>query len=174
MRSYYTSSDKLISTGRQALTPISDSLYPYMVKHHDYRLVKKVLHILEPIIIVFCAVIFVFAHPLCAFAFGKGFRPTGDVLRVMLPAAVITLPSYICGFPMLSSMGLAKHANTSTIFGSVIHVINLAVLYLTGNLNMITLGAAMSVAELLIFCYRLCVIYRHRDRLKGGTNVQTP
>ncbi|MBQ5468518.1 MAG: hypothetical protein IIT62_06380, partial [Oscillospiraceae bacterium] len=71
-------------------------------------------------------------------------------------------------------MGLAKHANNSTIFGSVIHVINLAVLYLTGNLNMITLGAAMSVAELLIFCYRLCVIYRHRDRLKGGTNVQTP
>lgn len=174
VRSYYTSSDKLISTGRQALTPISDSLYPYMVKHHDYRLVKKVLLILEPIIIVFCAVIFVFARPLCAFAFGEEFRPSGDVLRVMLPAAVITLPSYICGFPMLSSMGLAKHANNSTIFGSVIHVINLAVLYLTGNLNMITLGAAMSVAELLIFCYRLCVIYRHRDRLKGGTNVQTP
>lgn len=174
VRGYYTSSDKLISTGRQALTPISDSLYPYMVKHHDYRLVKKVLLILEPIIIVFCAVIFVFAHPLCAFAFGEDFRPTGDVLRVMLPAAVITLPSYICGFPMLSSMGLAKHANTSTIFGSIIHVINLAVLYLAGHLNMITLGAAMSVAELVIFCYRLCVIYRYRDRLKGGSNVQTP
>ena len=145
-----------------------------MVKNHDYKLVKKVLLILEPIIIFFCAVVFIFARPLCAFAFGEDFRPTGDVLRVMLPAAVITLPSYICGFPMLSSMGLAKHANNSTIFGSVIHVVNLTLLYLTGNLNMITLGAAMSVAELLIFGYRLFIIYRYRDRLKGEPNVETP
>lgn len=173
VRSYYTTSDKLINTGRQAMSPISDSLYPYMVKHHDYRLVKKVLLVLEPIIIVFCGVVFVFAPQLCALLFGEDFRPSGDVLRVMLPAAAITLPNYICGYPMLSSMGLAKHANTSTIFGSIIHVINLGLLFLTGHLNMITLGAAMSVAELLIFCYRLVVIYRHRDRLKGAPNEQT-
>ena len=85
----------------------------------------------------------------------------------MLPTAVVILPSYICGFPMLSSMGLAKHANYSTVFGSVIHVINLAILYFTGNMNMITLGAAMSVAEILIFLYRVTVIWLHRDRLKG-------
>ena len=138
-----------------------------MVKHHDYRLVKKVLMVLEPIIIVFCGIIFVFAPQICVLLFGKPFRPSGDVLRVMLPAAVITLPSYICGYPMLSSMGLAKHANNSTVFGSIIHVINLLILYLTGHLNMITLGAAMSVAEIIIFLYRVIVIWKYRDRLKG-------
>ena len=166
VRSYYASADKLMSTGKQGLQPISDSLYPYMVKHHDYRLVRKVLLILEPIIIAFCAVMFVIAPQFCTFFFGEGFAPAGDVLRVMLPTAVVLLPSYICGFPMLSSMGLAKHANYSTIFGSVIHLINLAVLYKTGNMNMITLGAAMSVAETLILLYRLFIIWKYRDRLK--------
>ena len=90
----------------------------------------------------------------------------------MLPTAVVILPSYICGFPMLSSMGLAKHANYSTIFGSVLHLINLAILYFTGNMNMITLGAAMSVAETLILCYRLVVIWLHRDRLKEDAHVE--
>ena len=90
----------------------------------------------------------------------------------MLPSAVIILPNYICGFPMLSSMGLAKHANTSTIVGSVIHVMNLLILYLTDSLNMITLGAAMSVAEALIFIYRLFVIFIYRDRLKGANHEQ--
>ena len=52
-----------------------------------------------------------------------------------------------------------------------IHVINLAILYFTGNMNMITLGAAMSVAEALIFGYRLVVIWLHRDRLKENANV---
>lgn len=171
VRGYYTGADKLMSTGKQACQPISDSLYPYMVKNRDYKLVKKVLLILEPIIIAFCAVMFVIAPRFCEFFFGKGYAPAGNVLRVMLPTAVIILPSYLCGFPMLSSMGLTKHANYSTIFGSVIHVINLAILYFTGNMNMITLGAAMSVAEALIFGYRLVVIWLHRDRLKENANV---
>ena len=171
VRGYYAAADKLMDTGKQALSPISDSLYPYMVKHHDYRLVKKVLLILEPIILVFCTVMFVIAPWFCEFFFGEGFAPAGKVLRVMLPTAVIILPSYICGFPMLSSMGLAKHANYSTIFGSVVHVVNLAILYFTGNMNMITLGAAMSVAEALILGYRLVVIWLHRDRLKEDQHV---
>lgn len=171
VRGYYAAADKLMDTGKQALSPISDSLYPYMVKHHDYRLVKKVLLILEPIIFAFCTVMFVIAPWFCEFFFGAGFAPAGQVLRVMLPTAVIILPSYICGFPMLSSMGLAKHANYSTIFGSVIHVINLAILYVTGHMNMITLGAAMSVAEAVILIYRLVVIWRHRDRLKEAPHV---
>lgn len=173
VRGYYTSADKLMTTGKQALTPISDSLYPYMVKHHDYRLVKKVLLILEPVILAGCAVVFIFAPQFCELLFGKEFGPAGNVLRVMLPTAVIILPSYICGFPMLSSMGLAKHANYSTVFGSVIHLINLAILYFTGNMNMITLGAAMSVAEAWILAYRLAVIWRHRDRLKENAHVHT-
>lgn len=168
VRGYYAASDKLMDTGKQALMPISDSLYPYMVKHHDYRLVKKVLLILEPIIFVFCTVMFLIAPQFCELFFGEGYAPAGKVLRVMLPTAVVLLPSYICGFPMLSSMGLAKHANYSTVFGSVIHLINLAILYFTGNMNMITLGAAMSVAEILILCYRLAVIWRHRDLLRKG------
>lgn len=170
VRGYYTSADKLMSTGKSALMPISDSLYPYMVKNRDYRLVKKVLLILEPLIFVFCALVFLFAKPFCVLLFGEDFAPAGDALRVMLPAAVIILPSYICGFPMLSSMGLSKHANYSTIFGSVIHLINLTILYLTNHMNMITLGAAMSVAEVVIFAYRLVVIWRNRDRLKEDHN----
>ena len=73
---------------------------------------------------------------------------------------------------MLSSMGLAKHANYSTIFGSIIHVINLTALYCSGHMNMYTLGLAMSIAEILILGYRLVVIWRHRDRLKGDYHEQ--
>lgn len=172
-RGLYGVANQLMDTGKNAVSPVSDSLYPYMVKNHDYKLVKKVLLIVEPLIVAFCAVVFAVAPWFCATLFGDEYRGSGDVLRVMLPTAVVILPSYICGFPMLSSMGLAKHANYSTVFGSVIHVVNLAILYFTGNMNMITLGAAMSVAETLILCYRLVVIWRHRDRLKENAHVNS-
>lgn len=163
---FYNSADKLMATGKSALTPISDSLYPYMVKNRDFKLVKKVLLVLEPCIFVFCAACFIWAEPLCLLFFGPEYGPAGNVLRAMLPVGVIVLPSYILGFPMLTAMDLTKHANYSVIFGSAVHVVNLAVLYLTGNISMITLGIAVSVAEALILGYRIAVILIHRDRLR--------
>lgn len=163
---FYTSADKLITTGKSALSPISDSLYPYMVKNRDFKLVKKVLLILEPLIFVFCAVFFVFAEPLCAFIFGAEYAPAGQVLRAMLPVGVVTLPSYILGFPMMSAMGISKHANYSVIFGSALQIVNLTILWLTGNINMVTLGISVSVAETVILLYRIVVIVKNRHLLK--------
>lgn len=161
----YTSADNLIGAAQNCMSPISDSLYPYMIKNHDYKLVKKVLMILMPIIIAGTAVVFIWAEPLCVLFFGDDFQGTGSILRAMLPIVVVILPSYICGFPMLSSMGLTKYANYSIIFGSVIHIINLTILYFSGHMNIVTLGAMVSVAETLILIFRVAVIWRHRDRL---------
>lgn len=163
--SMYTSADKLISTGKSALSPISDSLYPYMVTNKDFRMVKKVLLVLEPVIFVFCTICFIWAEPLCRMLFGKDFAPAGLVLRTMLPVGVVILPSYLCGFPTLCAMGIAKYANYSTIFGSVCQMIQLLILYLTGSISMLTLGISVSVTESLILLYRLVVIYRHRHLL---------
>lgn len=164
--SFYTSADKLITTGKSALTPISDSLYPYMVKNRDFKLVKKVLLVLEPLIVVFCVIFFVWAEPLCALIFGADFAPAGQVLRAMLPVGVVILPSYILGFPMMSAMGIAQHANYSVIFGSCMQMVNLLVLYLTGNINMVTLGITVSITETLILVYRIVAIWLHRDLLR--------
>lgn len=163
---FYTAADKLITTGKNLLSPISDSLYPYMVRHKDYKLVKKVLMVLVPAIAVFCVGAYIWAEPLCMLLLGKEYGPAGQVLRAMLPVAVVTLPNYVLGFPMLGAMGLKQYANYSVIFGSVLHVFNLLVLYFTGHMNMVTLAALVSVAETAILLFRVVVIWLHRDRLK--------
>ena len=155
---FYTSADKLITTGKSAMSPVADSLYPYMVKNRDFKL--------EPVIILGCLIVFIFAEPLCTWFFGAEYGPVAPILRVMLPILVLILPSYILGFPTLTAMGLSKHANYSVIFGSCIHVINLAVLYFSGHMNELTLAALITVAETLILGYRIVVIWKNRDLLK--------
>lgn len=164
--SFYNSANTLITAGKNGLSPISDSLYPYMARNRDFKLVKKVLLFFEPIIFVFCAAVFIWAEPLCIWFFGEGFGPTGPVLRAMLPIGVIILPSYILGFPTLTAMGLSKHANYSVVCGSAIHVCMLAMLYVTGNINMVSLGCTVSITEGIILLYRILVIFTHRDRMK--------
>lgn len=167
---YYNAADRLMTTGKSALSPISDSLYPYMVKNRDFKLVKKVLLIIEPCVIAFCICCFIWAEPLMMLIFGAEYAAAAPVLRAMLPVGAIILPSYILGFPTLTAMGLTEHANYSVIFGSVVHVVNLGILYFTGNISMLTLGCAVSIAEALILGYRVVIIWRHRDLLRKERN----
>ena len=159
---YYTSADKLVSTAKSGLSPIADSLYPYMIGTHDYKMAKRILWILEPLISIVCVILFIFAEPLCIWFFGYEYRETANVLRALLPIVIFTLPNYIMGFPVLGAMGLSKYANYSIIFASSIHIINLFVLYTGGLLNIMTLGILASVAEGLILFYRIVVIIKNR------------
>lgn len=168
MTAFYTSADKLVSTAKSGLSPISDSMYPYMVKHKDFKMVKKVLLLLEPIIIVGCVVLFIWAVPICTWFFGDEYVQTAYALRALLPVVVVILPSYIFGFPVLGAMGLNKYANYSVIFASIIHVVNLIVLYALGIMNIITLGIATSVAEVMVLSYRLIVVIKFRSKLTEG------
>lgn len=159
---YYTSANKLITAGKNGLSPVADSLYPYMAKHRDFKLVKKVLLVAEPVIFFFCAVVFIIAEPFCVWFFGEEFREAGNVLRAMLPVGVVIFPSYVLGFPMMTAMGISKHANYSTIFGSVFHLALLGVLFVVGQINMMTLAISVSATETVILLYRMVVIYKNR------------
>lgn len=170
MTAYYTSADKIVSTAKGGMSPISDSLYPYMVRHRDFKIVRKILLVLEPVIIAGCTLVFIYARPLCIWFFGNEYEATALILRALLPVVAIVLPSYIFGFPMLGAMGLNRYANYSILFGSCIHVCNLLVLYLFGYMNMVTLGIATSITEALILIYRVVVVIRYKRRYlhQGG------
>ena len=85
----------------------------------------------------------------------------------MLPVVAIILPSYILGFPTLSAMGLSRYANYSVVFGSILHILNLLVLYFSGHLNMVTLGCLVSIAEGAILLFRIIVIWRNRELMRS-------
>ena len=166
MVGYYNVADKLMVTGKNVLCPISDSLYPYMVRNRDFKLVKKILLLLEPLIIAFCVAVFVWAEPLIVLVFGPDYGDAAPALRAMLPAGIMILPSYVLGYPVMTALGKTEHANYSLIFSSLCHFLLLAVLFMMGNLNMVTLAATVSVAETLTLAYRIMVILRNKHLLR--------
>lgn len=166
LTAYYTAGDKLISTAKNGLSPISDSLYPYMVRNKDFKLIKKVLLIIEPIIVLGCAILFVIAEPFCVWFFGSEYAEAGDVLRSLLPVVIVILPSYIFGFPVLGAMGINKYANYSVVFGSIVHIIILISLYLCNLLSLVSLGIATSITESLILLFRLIAVWKNKHLLK--------
>ncbi len=65
-------------------------------------------------------------------------------------------------------MGMTRYANYAVIFGSLVHVFNLALLFILAKVNMVTLGLLASAAELSILLFQIVVIYRNRGKLAAA------
>lgn len=162
---FYAASEKFLSVSKSVVSPIADSLYPYMVKNKDFRLVKKVLLATMPFILLGSGVLFVFADQICAFVFGAGYEPAGMIVRCLLPAIMVIVPSYIICFPVLVPLGLSAQANFSNFIGLCVQLVSLAFLVLTNSLTVYNVCLATSAAEVSVFLYRVLAVVRYRKGL---------
>ncbi len=167
MLGYYTSAEKIMTTAKSAFSPIADSLYPYMVKNKNYRLVKKIMLVLMPLVFVGCVILWIFAEPFCVLFLGKEYAASAEIFRVFIPVILITLPNYIFGFPILSPMGLAKYANISVVAGAVIHAVQLLILFVSGRMDAVSVGIATCITEAVILIFRISVVIIHNRKNKN-------
>jgi len=156
----YGAANTLISGGRALLLPISNSIYPYMVAQRNYKLVKKIILILEPVICLVCVFLFVFAQPVVLLVCGKQYVDSVPVFRAMLPLVIVTLPTYLFGYPVLGSLRKINIANMSVVVGSIFHLAGLFVLFYTGYLNLVAIALLAFCTECIVFAIRTIYIVR--------------
>ena len=162
----YTNADKIIGAARSGMSPIADSLYPHMMKHRNFSLIKKAMLLVYPIILLGCAFVFVFAEPLLVLWLGKEGSQVVLPLRLLIPVAVFSFPNYVLGYPTLGAMGLAKYANISVVFGTVVYLLGAGIIWLVWGINLVTLCVLTTVTEGSILAFRLVVIVKNRNLMR--------
>ena len=167
----YTNADKVIGAARSGMSPIADSLYPHMMKHRNFGLIKKAMLIVYPIILAGCAIVFVFAEPLLVFWLGEEGSQVVLPLRLLIPVAVFCFPNYVLGYPTMGAMGLAKYANISVVFGTFVYLAGATLCWFTWGIGLISLCVLTSVTEGSILAFRLVVIVKNR-KLMGTVTGQ--
>lgn len=161
----YTSANKLFGFMKIGFGPIADSLYPYMVRNRDFKLLKKILLTIMPIVIIGAIIITYFAEFLCVLILGRDFASAAPLLQLMMPILVITLPIYLLGFPTLSAMGASQAVNNSVIVASLFHICMLAILFISGSLTVVTVIYATLITELIILAYRAAAVMKYKKDL---------
>ncbi|MBC2327081.1 oligosaccharide flippase family protein [Listeria booriae] len=158
----YVASDRLIGTAKTTFSPLADSLYPYMVKNRDFRLLKKIIWMIMPPVIIICIVLSIYANECMALFLGPAFYGAGSILRLLLPIIAITPLVYMLGFPTLSPMGLAKHANLSTVVSAIVQLVGLSILFLTGTFSVQTLCMMTVLSQFTVLVYRVFIVWKNR------------
>lgn len=151
---FYSSAEKFKVLASQAASPISDSLYPYMIRTHNYKTMTLIVISMESLIILSCLILWCYSDVICTFIFGTQYKAAADLVIFFIPLIVLTLPNYVFGFPALTPLRAQKWANYSVEIAMVLQLIGLALLYFNSSLNL------YNICWLTIFSESVCFIIR--------------
>ena len=159
----YTQADVVITAARGAMTPIADSLYANTVHTRNFKVIRKTLLTLYPVVLAGCVFVFFAAPWLLTAWLGPEAGPQSVLpLRLLLPVAVFAFPNYLLGYPPLSPIGLTKHANLAVAFGTGVYLVGLLVCWVTVGIRLESLCVLSSLTEFSILAYRVVIVLRNR------------
>lgn len=142
------------------VTPIADSLYPYMVRNKDFEFLKKLILYVEPIILIGCVIAYFVSPWIIPLVFGAEYVVAPRIFRGMLLMVAIALPEYLMGYPALSAFEKFRESNIAVIIAGCIHIIGLTVLYFTEEISIMNIVYLTFVTECIVTIVRGMFLFK--------------
>lgn len=161
----YSGATRISSAGEMLLTPVTDSLYPHMINRKDYRIYRKIFFVGLVAWFGVCLLVFLFAPQVCVFILGPEYVEAGELLRILLVGTFLAFPSSMLGYPALSPIGLANHANIAILLAALVNAVLFGVLLVIDSINPYSVCAVVASSNLVISFYRGFVLLRYRARM---------
>lgn len=143
--------------------PVSDGIYPEMVKNHSIKLFSKILLIFTPLIIIGCAIVYFGASLIMFIVGGSKYTGAAYLLRVSVPLLFVLFYSILCGWPLLGAINKNKEVTFTTILGAIFQILGLIILILTHNFTLITILVLRTLSEAVILFSRLKLFLKYRS-----------
>lgn len=151
---YYSAAEQLYKGAQSLFGPVSQALYPHMAKYKNFKLFFKILKYSIVLSIIGLITGVIIGSTALQFIFGEEFRDAYPVLLIFMITFTITIPSVLLGYPFLSALGNPKAVNMSVIFGSIIQLTILSVLYFINSKQASTIVFSVLITEIFILFYR--------------------
>ena len=153
----------LISAVQSMYNPISNGIYPTMVKTKSFGLIKKVLYIFIPITIAGVIFCYFSAPMIINIINGSQYYSSVGVFRGLLLVLLFGFPAIILGWPTLGAIDREKEVTFTTILSAIIHVTGLCILILLNRFNIYSIAITRSITEFFIFILRAIYVFKYRN-----------
>ena len=166
---YWSICMQIIGTIQACYSPISDGIYPEMIRSKNINLIKKILKIFLPIITVGCIATFFLAKPVLMILGGEKYLPGVPILQMLIPNLFVGFLAIIYGWPTLGAIGKEKEATKTTIYAIMVHILLLVILILTKNFTLYTIAVVRVITEFVLFGTRYFYYRKYKELFnKGG------
>lgn len=158
---------QILSVAKALYNPITNSLYPHMIKEKDIKIIRKV-NILMIIPIILGSGLIIFGSEVVMLIIGgEKYIGAANVLRFLLPAFIFSFYSMIYGWPVLGAIGMVKETTLTTIIAAIIQILSLGLLIISNRFNLYGLAISCSISEITLFLTRYFIYYKNKMYFKA-------
>lgn len=157
---------QLIMLIQMCYGPITDGIYPEMIRNQKLALIKKIAFLFMPIVFVGCMFCYVAAPFIIRIASGNKYMAAVPIFRLLLPVLFFSFPAILCGWPALGAIGKVKQTTCTTIAAACIQVSGLAILIVGGQFTLPLVALLRGCSESLFFTMRFYLIHKYRAEFK--------
>lgn len=154
----YSSAEKLYAAANGATGIVAQAVYPYMVKHNNFKLLMQIAIGLEIVLITGTYILSFFSENLIVLLFGEEFRMANEYFKVFLIILCLSGVSMLFGYPAFSMVKKVQWANYTVIIGASLYLLGLFVLFSKNTITAINIVNLVLIIEVIVLCLRIAMI----------------
>lgn len=145
---------QIIGTIQACYSPISDGIYPEMIRTKNLNIVNKVLKIFIPIILLGCIASYFIAEVGFMLLGGEEYLHAVPIFRLLIPTLFFGFLSIIFGWPTLGAIDKVKEVTKSTVVGVVVNMVLLFLLLAINQFTLFNIAIVRNITEVVLFTIR--------------------
>ena len=151
---YWSVCLQMVSAVLSLYSPLTDGIYPHMLKTKDLNIIRKSLKIYMPMIVVGCLFTFFVSKYALLIIAGEKYIAAENVLRALIPVMLFGFPSALFGWPVLGAISKEKSNTKATVSVALIQVLGLIILLFFNKFSLINIALYRGFTEMLLFIIR--------------------
>ena len=148
-------------------SPISDGIYPHMIKTKSLKLFKKIILFFIPFLILGCTITFFSAKFIMYIIGGQKYVMAAPYLRETIPLIIISFFSILFGWPLLGAINKVRETTFTTVITAILQVLGIFVLIVFKLFTIENLIIVRTLTELFLAFSRMSLVKRYRSFFKS-------
>lgn len=157
--SYWSLSLTVVGAIQALYAPISNSLYPHMLRERDVALVRKFALLAAPALAAGTFLYWCLADWIMLVLGGEEFVDGAYVMRMLAPLLPVSFYGILIGWPLLGAMGQVRALTASTVVAGVLNVVLTTGIALTGFGSLFSISIIRNIAEVFLLVMRLSAYF---------------
>ena len=160
---YWSVCLSMVSAIQSFYSPITDGVYPDMVRTKNINQILQMLKIFMPLVTAGCIFSYLVADYVLLILGGGKYVGAAYLFRAMIPILFFSFPAILFGWPTIGALGKTVQITATTVFSAGFQIIGLLVLGLSGHFTLLNLAFLRCTTELVLLLTRLGFTWRYRN-----------
>lgn len=153
---------QIVGSIQACYSPISDGVYPEMIRSKNFDIMKKILKFFVPIVFIGCVISYLCAGLGMYLLGGEDYIVAAPVFRLLIPCLFFGFLSMMFGWPTLGAIEKTRETTITTVVSVCFHIIMLIALIVMDSFTLINIAIIRSLTDVCLFLMRYMYYRKYR------------